>query len=841
MRRFTRWLVRIFSFFIILGFAGAGVLAYGFYHYGQDLPNIEVLRNYEPPIVTRVYASNGQLIGQYAEEQRIFVPVDRIPDQVIHAFVAAEDQRFFEHSGVDYIGLVRAMWTNITNIGTDRRLVGGSTITQQVTKNFLLTNERTYERKIREMILAFRIEEAFTKYQILELYMNEIYLGRRAYGVAAAAQTYFGKALNELTIAEAAFLAGLPQAPSRYDPRRNPEESLARRNYVISRMLEDGYITEEQAREATNTSIEVRDPEPNVSVGAEYFVEEVRRELVRRYGDERTLRGGFAVRSTLDPRLQQIADRALRNGLRVYDRRHGWRGPITNLREDRGDDWADNWRQRLADVELPPGYGTWEPALVLNVSRTEAQIGFADGRRGVIPFEHLQWARRWLPDQRFTNPPQSVEDVLNLGDVVFVSPVQQEAANDNEGEEEQGARTENASATQETQEQSDGNEVGVYELQQIPDVTGAIVAIDPHTGRIRAMTGGYSFWVTQYNAAVQAERQPGSSFKPFVYLTALNAGFTPSTIILDMPIVIDIEGFGRYKPRNYSGRFYGPTTMRRGLELSRNLMTIRIAQRTGLDRIAEMGERFGIAQDMPAELSMALGSVETTPLRLATAYAQLVNGGRRITPTLIDRIQDRYGRTVYRHGNRVCPGCNNVEWNGQDRPLLPDTREQIADPRTIGQIIHMLRGVVQRGTGASVNDLGFPLGGKTGTTNDAIDAWFVGFSADMVVAVWVGFEQPRTLGARETGGRVAAPVFREFMMHAMDGENVPAFRYPGGLVQMRVNLDTGLPAQEGDERVIEEFFRPGNEPNMRGAMGPDGRQNFRSSQNTSLEGTGGQY
>ena len=795
-------MLRLFSTAIILLILATAGIFYAFWHYGRDLPNFENLADYEPPIVSRLYAGNGRLIGEFASEKRVFVPYARIPKRIIHAFVASEDQRFFTHSGIDFLGLIRAAWTTATS----KRLVGGSTITQQVAKNFLLTREKTIERKIKEFILAWRIEKNLTKEQILELYMNQIFLGRRAYGVAAAAQAYFGKDLRELSIGEAAFLAGLPQAPSRYDPEKAPKIALRRRNYVITRMRDDGYISAEEAAAAIKKPLKTIKEPPYISLGQEYFVEEVRRRMLAKYGDKKMESGGYVIRSTLDPRLQNYADNALRDGLVAYDRRHGYRGPVTNLKEGKGADWAAGWKKKLAKVERPKGHGNWPVALVLEVNRKEAVIGMADGRRGRIPLAEVKWARpqkelayKWDGKTIKTATgavPQKVSQVLKQGDVILVEEVK--AGSDDKP-----------------------YPAGTYTLRQVPEVTGAIVVMDPHTGRVLAMTGGFSFWISQFNTATQAKRQPGSSIKPFVYLTALDAGFTPYSIILDAPVVVKIDGFGKYKPRNAGGKFLGPIPLQRALEMSRNLVTIRVAQRTGLDRVAEMTQKFGIYTKVNPEFAMALGAYETTPIQMATAYSMLANGCKRVKPTLIDRVQDRYGKTIFRHDARPCVNCKNKVWNNQSMPVLADTRETIADPRICYQIVDMLQGVVQRGTGRVVASLNRPLAGKTGTTNNVMDAWFVGFSSGMVVAVWVGFDKQQSLGRREQGGRTAAPIFKMFMEKALNGRPKTPFHVPEGLIAKK--------AGEGYHYVIPG--KKGIEDDAGPAKSGDG----------DLDGTGGTY
>ncbi len=776
-----RWTVRILNLVLISGIVGAVGVLYALWYFGRDLPEYRMLEDYEPPIVTRVYAGNGLLIGEFAQERRVFVPFEVVPKRVVDAFVAAEDQHYFRHPGVDFLGMARAAITNLRNLGGDRRPVGASTITQQVAKNFLLSNELSFARKIREIILAFRIERAFTKEHILELYLNEIFLGMRSYGVAAAALTYFGKALDELSVGEAAYLAALPKAPANYHPTRHPEAAVKRRNYVIQRMFEDGYVTVAEAAEAQAAPLVVRGSRRTRAVGGRYFVEEVRRQLLERYGDEALWRGGLVVRSTLDPRLQDIADRALRMGLIAYDRRHGWRGPLSRIPPD-----AD-WALELARTPPLAGLGDWRLAAVLGVDARGAEIGFADGGFGRIPLAELRWARAWKPGQKLGPKVGDPSQVLKLGDVIAVERMEADAEREPYPDD-------------------------TYGLRQLPEVQGGIVALDPHSGRVLAMSGGFSFAMSQFNRAIQAQRQPGSAFKPFVYLAALEQGFTPATIVLDAPVVIKSELLGKWKPENYSRKFYGPIPMRVGIEKSRNLMTVRLAQDIGVGTIADYGQRFGISDELPLELGMALGSSETTLFKLTVAYAMLVNGGKRITPTLIDRIQDRYGKTVFRHDIRDCEDCGDQEYERQDVPSIRDYRDTLADPLSVYQIVSMLRGVVQRGTGWRVKAVGKPISGKTGTTNEFFDAWFIGFTPDLVAGVWVGFDQPQTLGRNETGSRAAAPIFTDFMKAALAERPAVPFRIPEGIKLVRVNAATGRPARPGDALVITEAFKVDTDP-----------------------------
>ncbi len=772
-----RFLATAVATLLLLAIMGAAAVLGAFWYFGQGLPDYRQLADYEPPVMTRVHAGDGSLITEYATERRVFVPIEATPKLVVKAFLAAEDKNFYSHPGVDFLSVVRAAVTNLMNYGTSRRPVGASTITQQVAKNFLLTNEVSFERKIKEAILAFRIEHAFTKDRILELYLNEIYLGLGSYGVAAAALNYFDKSLDELTVAEVAYLAALPKAPSNYHPVRNRGHALGRRGWVIERMLDEGFIGPEEARSARLEPLAVRERAPTLLTRAEYFAEEVRRELNQRYGQDKLYRGGLSVRTTLDPALQSLADATLQRGLVAYDRRHGWRGPVARLEKiEQGEDWM----QRLAAVTAPPAYPDWRLAVVLEAEGTVARVGFADGETGTIPLEEMTWARAVQPDGRLGPQVRAASQVVSPGDVVLTEPRGRD---------------------------------GVHALRQIPDANGAIVALDPHTGRVLAMSGGYSFAESQFNRATQAARQPGSAFKPFVYLAALDSGFTPSSRILDAPFVIDQgPGLGLWKPQNYSETYYGPSTMRRGLEQSRNLMTVRLAQTIGMDKVTDYARNLGVVDDIPPRLAMALGAGETTLLRLTTAYAMLVNGGRQVTPSLIDRIQDRHGRTVFRHDGRACPGCGEAApADARDgppaMPAIPDTRAQVADARSAYQIVSMLQGAVQRGTARRLADLGRPLAGKTGTTNDSNDAWFVGFTPDLVVGIYVGHDRPRSLGRGETGSSVAVPIFRDFMEKALEDRPSIPFRVPAGIRLVRVNAETGAPARPGERNVILEAFK----------------------------------
>jgi penicillin-binding protein 1A len=735
----------------------------------RELPDHRALARYEPPITTRLYSGDGQLLAEYAAEKRLFLPIDAMPRLVTDAFLSAEDKTFYTHPGIDLPGVVNAIVTNVQNwrAGSDRRPIGASTITQQVAKNFLVGAEMSLDRKVKEAILAFRIEKAFSKDKILELYLNEIYLGNGAYGIASAALNYFDKSLDQLSIAEAALLAGLPKAPSNYDPLRQPAAAKARRDWVITRMVEDGRITAAEGEAAKATPIELHPRQIIAPVEADYFAEDVRRELARRYGENALYKGGLTVHSTLDPRLQAIADKVLREALLRYDRGHGWAGPVYQLTGAKkpGTLPAD-WREQLASLSPPGGYEMWQLAAVLQTVGGGARLGFADGTTGTLPAGEMRSTR----GRR-----------IAVGDVLAVTALKG----------------------------------GLYGLRQPPQVEGALVALDPHTGRVLAMSGGFSFKRSQFNRASQALRQPGSTFKPFVYLAALENGYTPSTIVNDTRFTASGgPGRARYAPRNYSHRFYGPTTLRSGLEQSHNVMVVRMADDIGMDRVSDVAQRFGVADEMSLVLPNALGAKETTLLRITAAYGMFVNGGQQVIPTLIDRIQDRYGKVIYRQDPRVCFGCATAAWSEEGlRPDVMDDRPPVTDPASAYQIVNMLQGVVERGTAKkALAGLGRPLGGKTGTSDEARDVWFIGFSPDLVVGVFLGYDEPRSLGDHAAGGTLAAPVFRSFIKEALAGTPATPFRVPPEVRLVRVDPRTGRPTSVGRGAAIWEAYKPGTTP-----------------------------
>ncbi|MBL4854552.1 MAG: penicillin-binding protein 1A [Robiginitomaculum sp.] len=795
----------------------------------RDLPTLEAVQQYAPAVMSRVHAGDGKLIAEYGIEKRVFVPIESIPKQIQHALVASEDQRFYTHDGFDPKGFARAMVANVGHKLKGQRLEGGSTLTQQVAKHFLVGDERNVARKIRDIFIARRIEKAISKDDILELYLNDVYFGRRAYGIAGASLNYFNKPLDKLTLGEMAYLAGLVKGPANYQLGTNKERAINRRNYVLNRMAEDGYITAEQKIEAKREDLAVAERlRGDEYLAAEYFVAEVRKQINGLYGEEQLNEGGLSIRTTLDTKMQLMARKALRRGLEMYDRRHGYRGALTKL------DDGLNWQEFLAEFKPPKDIAPWQVAVVLKAEGDVAEVGFAEGANGSLHIKDIDWAKKITANFKLGPEPKSVTDVLVKGDVVLV---------------EVKPKTES------------GNE---YNLRQIPDANGGIIAMDPHTGRVLALVGGYSFSQSQFNRATQAYRQPGSSFKPFVYMAALDGGMTPSSQILDAPFVIErndrnencveqvragqsrlvfgpqdpetpnpaspdvlsraqLDANGRktacgpvfYKPANFNaGQWYGLSTLRLGIEKSRNAMTVRLANDIGMRAISRYGRSFGIYDETKPELAWALGAGETTLLRMASAYATIVNGGKKVTPTLLDRVQDSKGETVYSHDNRACPECAMDEWGeGMSPPELPDEREVVVSPVTAYQMTSMLEGVVKRGTGQQMLRLDRPMAGKTGTTNDFKDAWFMGFSPDLVVGVYVGHDTPRSLGT-ETGSQAAGPIFRFFMADALKDKPKVAFRIPDGVLLAPVDQDSGETSYIGAPNFIYEAFRPGTEPRI---------------------------
>src|ERR1700739_2719260 len=709
MRLLVRFLGFLFAAGTVVFLVAVAGVAGAIWHFSKDLPDYSQLQDYEPPVMTRVHAADGSLLGEYAKERRLYLPIQAVPKLVINAFLAAEDKNFYEHGGIDYTGMARAGVSYIQNFGSNRRPQGASTITQQVAKNFLLTNEVSFTRKIKEALLAMRIERAYSKDKILELYLNEIYLGLGAYGIAAASLVYFDKSVNELTVAEASYLAALPKAPAALHPVRNRDRAIERRNYVIDRLLENGWIKQADADKARKDPLTVTNRSNGAHIFAgEYFAEEVRRDIFERYGEKKLYEGGLSVRATLDPKIQVMARKTMAAGIVNYDEAQGWRGASSKL------DISGDWGVKLADVKSLSDISPWRMAVVLETNNQSARIGSQPGRElggainkeretGIIALDGVRWAKAAAGPARGKTP-TAVSQVLLPGDVIYADPLMGK----------------------------DGNPVeDQYRLRQVPEVSGAMVAMDPRTGRVLAMVGGFSFDQSQFNRATQAYRQPGSTFKPIVYASAIDNGYTPSTVLLDAPLEIDQgQGGGIWRPDDFSaGHYRGPITLREALKWSVNTVTVRLAQDIGMPLIAEYAKRFGIYDELPNYLSYSLGAGETTVLRMVTAYSMIANGGRRVKATLIDRIQDRYGHTIFRHDARECRGCDATEgWHNQAEPQLVDRREQVLDPMTAYQITSMMEGVVQGGTASVMRDVGKPIAGKTGTTNEAKDLWFVGFS-----------------------------------------------------------------------------------------------------------------
>ena len=764
--RIVRVLQWLFATAFIGGIFAALAVLLVIEHYSAGLPSTDQLNTYNPAVVTRLYAADGKLMAEYAKEKRFFLPLSAIPKHVQQAFLSAEDKNFYSHQGVDFMGTARAMRNNILNRG--HSLAGGSTITQQVVKNFLLSNEKSFERKIKEAILAYRISNSYSKEKILELYLNEIYLGQSTYGVAAAAMTYFSKSLDQLTTEEAALLAALPKAPAYFDPAKNYARALERRNYVITRMREDGVIDAKEEARAKATPILTRTRDKSEVARADFFAEEVRRALAAMYGSNVLYEGGLYVKTTLNPTYQEYADRALRTALMMYDQRHGYRGPLAAVKNES----AQGWIAAMERVRQERGVALYDDQSLAVVERVspKTDIVLMDGSRGAIMPEGMSWAK-----PKFT-----------VGDVVLVAP--------------------------------DGVTKGNFKLLQIPMVNGGLVVMDPHTGKVLAMSGGYAYGKSEFNRATQAKRQPGSAYKPFVYLTALESGFSPTSVILDGPVSLPQgPGLPMWEPKNYEGDYMGPVTFRTALERSRNAVTVRIAQMIGLKRVKRVAKRFGLYEDEVAEnFSMVLGAKETTLLKLVNGYSMIANGGRRVSPWFIERIDDRNGTTIFRRDTRQCETCVVPAQTSVSAiaPTLIDERERVLDPRVAYQITSILKGAVSRGTGTAANVLNRPVAGKTGTTNDSRDTWFIGYTPDLVVGTYVGFDTPKSMGDKETGGRVAIQGFIKFFQQIGDAMPVKEFRAPPGIREVAVIRTTGKPLYDGasDEEsksVIKEAFLTG--------------------------------
>ena len=729
-----------------------------FFYFSSGLPDYKKLSNYQPPISSRVYSKEGSLIAEYALEKRLFVPYDSIPNKVVNSFLSAEDKNFFNHPGVDAKGILRATINNIKNILGDKRLEGASTITQQVAKNFLLTNEVSLKRKIKEAILAFRIEKAYSKKRILELYLNQIYLGQGTYGVAAASLEYFDKSIKDLSYDEAALLAALPKAPSRYNPVKDPIEAKFRRDLVLKNLNQNGYIDDGQFLNLKEKKIIVKKRKIKIVNEANSYTEEVRRIIKDKYGFEKLYTQGLSIKSPLDIDFQIKAINALRDGIESYDRRHGWRGPITNNKKDK------SWKKKIDNINIDTTLN-WKIAEIINLEENFI----------TLKTKNIDNLKIFKSDLRWTLKKKEINEVFELGDIVFVKKIKQK-----------------------------------WSLKQYPKVNGGIVAIDPYTGEVRALVGGFSYISSEFNRVTQAKRQPGSAFKPFVYAAAIENGMAPNSIVLDAPFIAE-QGIGLkdWKPENYGKKFYGPSTLRKGIEYSRNLMTVRIAKNVGINKILSLSKELEIYNEIPELLSISLGSVETSLLNLTAAYATFVNGGKKIKPTLINRIQDRRGKTIFSSEFAKCKGCDRYSEDNFDNnlPSIDIISEQVISEQTAYQITSILNGVVKRGTGKKLRDLNVPIAGKTGTTNNNFDAWFIGFSSNLVIGVYIGFDNPKTLGKFETGSKAALPIFKNFIKRALYLEDFNEFEVPNGIYFAPINYNTGEQSDFDDRNFILEAFK----------------------------------
>ena len=736
----------LFSFALIIGILWV---------YSNKLPDYKFLKMYKPAVSSKLYSGGGELVSDFSSEKRIFVPHDSIPKIVINSFLSAEDKNFFYHPGVDAKGIVRATINNVSNIIYSKRLEGASTITQQVAKNFLLTNEVSINRKIKEAILAFRIERALSKERILELYLNQIYLGEGSYGIASASLEYFDKPISKLNYAEASLLASLPKAPSKYNPFKNADLAKHRRNLVIKNLLENSYINEEKYSELINSEIKLRKRKKKYLEDARYYVEDVRKYLVEKYGFNKIYKQGFTIKTPINLELQSIATQSLREGLEEYDKRKGWRGPILNKKI------TDKWNKNLKKYKLEKTIG-WDLAIVKKINKFSVEIETEKKNQGIIKYDDASWTKKEL------------DKIFKIGDVVYVKNIK-----DN-----------------------------LYSLKQIPKANGGIVILNPYTGRVLAMSGGFSFKLSEFNRATQAFRQPGSAFKPFVYALALENKFTPSTLVLDAPVVLDQgEDLKMWKPENYGKKFYGPSTIRTGLEKSRNLMTVRIAQEIGIDKIANFAKSLKIYDNPEELLSISLGSAETTLLKLTSAYSSFVNGGKLVEPIFLDRIQDSEGNTIFNSEKRFCKKCKEISHLGKDVPKIEDNFIQIFSEETAYQITSMLEGAIQRGTGRKLKDLNLDLAGKTGTTNENTDAWFVGFTSNLVIGVYVGHDEPKTLGKYETGAKTALPIFKLFIKKSVKRSEARPFKVAKNIKFLVIDQKTGRKADFGSKTTIIEAFK----------------------------------
>ncbi len=723
--------------------------------YSNKLPDYKYLKNYKPPVSSKLYSGDGVLVSDFSSEKRIFVPYEAISQTVINAFLSAEDKNFFDHPGVDAKGVIRAIKNNIFNIIYSKRLEGASTITQQVAKNFLLSNEVSVDRKIKEAILAFRIERVLSKKRILELYLNQIYLGEGSYGIASASLRYFNKPISELDYGEAALLAALPKAPSKYNPYKNIKLAKFRRNLVLNNLFENGFIEKNQYFKLINTDIKLKKRKRIYLEDSRYYVEDVRKDVIERYGFDKVYKQGFNIKTPLNLELQKIATESLRKGLQEFDKRKGWRGALSNTKKNK------NWKDELTVFNLEKSIG-WELAFVKRIDKFEAVIETRNGNKGIINLNDIDWTRK------------NFSELFKINDIIYVKKL------------------------------SEGN----YSLKQLPNVNGGIVVMDPYSGRVLALSGGFSFKRSEFNRASQAKRQPGSAFKPFIYALALENNFLPTTLVLDAPIVLDQgNDLKMWKPENYGKKFYGPSTLRTGIEKSRNLMTVRIAQELGIDKIINFSKKLNIYENPDELMSVSLGSAETTLLKITSAYCSFINGGKLVNPILIDRIQDSEGKTIFNNEKRYCENCDLISFDGSNNPIIKDKYQQIFSPQTAYQMTSMLKGVIERGTGKGLKNLNLELAGKTGTTNKNTDTWFIGFTSNLVIGVYIGYDNPKSLGKFETGSKTAMPVFKEFIKKTANNYNARPFKVADNIKMMVVDLKTGKKANSKTKTGIIESFK----------------------------------
>ena len=753
MNKVIKNLVFYVFFLIILSVISIVIILWT---YSNELPDYKFLKNYKPPVSSKLYSGEGELVIDFATEKRIFIPYNSIPKIVINSFLSAEDKNFFDHPGVDAKGVLRAVYNNIYNILGSKRLEGASTITQQVAKNFLLTNEVSLDRKLKEAILAFRIERAFSKERILELYLNQIYLGEGSYGIASASLKYFDKPISNLSYSEAALLAALPKAPSKYNPYKNLELAKFRRNLVLKNLYDNGYINENNFKTFAKSEIKLSKRKRIFLEDSKYFVEDVRKKIVESYGFNKVYKQGFSIKTPLNLNLQKIATDSLRDGLLEYDKRKGWRGPLFNSNEIK-----ENWRSVLKKYKLEKSL-EWEIAIVKKIEKFSVSIVTENNKSGIIRYENINWTKK------------DFDKILKVNDVIYVKRINK----------------------------------NIYSLQQLPDVNGGIVAMDPFTGRVFAISGGFSFLKSEFNRATQASRQPGSALKPFIYALALESQFKPNTLILDAPIVLEQgEDLKMWKPENYGKKFYGLSTLRTGIEKSRNLMTVRISQKLGLDAITDFTKKLNIYENPKKLMSISLGSEETTLLKLTTAYSSFINGGKLINPILIDRIQDSEGKTIFNSEKRYCKNCDDISYLSKKIPTIENNFFQVMSPETAYQITSMLEGVIQRGTGKGLKNLNLDLAGKTGTTNENTDTWFIGYTSNLVIGVYVGYDEPKSLGKYETGAKTAMPIFKNFVKKAINKKDARPFKVSEGVKMVLIDTKTGKKVNYRSKDTLIEVFK----------------------------------